>query len=203
MVNDEPWFRAKDVAAALGYANPHQAIRHNVDERDRSQLKDLMVLKFSTTSEYHEGTQVFISESGLYSMILGSQKPEAKTMHRWVTYEVLPSIRKTGQYSLNSHPELTKKRVELEIAEIDERIEHAKRRCIEEDKSSKRRCIEEGILSMQRCGLAIDDRDKMRAKDCLNQITFGAIQNVANDNEICIRSFYLKKAFATPLLIQS
>ena len=40
MVNDEPWFRAKDVAAALGYANPHQAIRHNVDERDRSQLKD-------------------------------------------------------------------------------------------------------------------------------------------------------------------
>ena len=51
MVNDEPWLRAKDVAAALGYANPHQAIRHNVDERDRSQLKDLMVLKFSTTSE--------------------------------------------------------------------------------------------------------------------------------------------------------
>ena len=51
MVNDEPWFRAKDVAAALGYANPHQAIRHNADERDRSQLKDLMVLKFSTISE--------------------------------------------------------------------------------------------------------------------------------------------------------
>ena len=51
MVNDEPWFRAKDVAAALGYANPHQAIRHNVDERDRSQYKDLMVLTGSTISE--------------------------------------------------------------------------------------------------------------------------------------------------------
>ena len=202
MVNGEPWFRAKDVAAALGYANPRQAIRHNVDERDRSQLKDLMVLKFSTTSEYHEGTQVFISESGLYSMILGSQKPEAKTMHRWVTYEVLPSIRNIGQYSLTSHPELTKKRVELEIAEIDERIEHTKRRCIE-DKSSRRRCVEEGILSMQRCGLAIDDRDKMRANDCLNQNTFGAIQSIANDNDICIRGFYQKNAFATPLLTRS
>ena len=51
MVNDEPWFRAKDVAAALGYANPHQAIRHNVDERDRSQYKDLMVLSGSTIPE--------------------------------------------------------------------------------------------------------------------------------------------------------
>ena len=71
MVNDEPWFRAKDVAATLGYANPHQAIRHNVDERDRSQYKDLMVLTGSTIPEcveppkYHEGAQVFISETGL------------------------------------------------------------------------------------------------------------------------------------------
>ena len=80
MVNDEPWFRAKDVAAALGYANPHQAIRHNVDERDPSQLKDLMVLKCSTipedleSPEYHEGAQVFISETGQYPLILSSQK---------------------------------------------------------------------------------------------------------------------------------
>ena len=78
MVNNEPWFRVKDVAAALGYANPHQAIRHNVDERDRSQRKDLMVLKFSTipecveSPEYHEGAQVFISETGLYPLILSS-----------------------------------------------------------------------------------------------------------------------------------
>ena len=90
------------------------------------------------------------------------------------------------------NPQIANKRVELEIIEIDERI-----------KSSKRRCVEEGILSMQRCGLAIDDRDKMREKDSLNQITFGAIQNVANDKEICIRGFLSEKAFATPLLIQS
>ena len=80
MVNGEPWFRAKDVAAALGYANPHQAIRHNVDERDRSQDKDLMLLTGSTipecvdSPEYHEGAQVLISETGLYPLIMSSQK---------------------------------------------------------------------------------------------------------------------------------
>ena len=133
MVNGEPWFRAKDVAAALGYANPHQAIRHNVDERDRSQLKDLMVLKFSTipedleSPEYHEGAQVFISETGLYSLIMSSQKTEAKAFQRWVTSEVLPSIRKSGRYTVS--PQIANKRVELEIIEIDERSKSSKRRC--------------------------------------------------------------------------
>ena len=96
---------------------------------------------------------------------------------------------------------------ELEVVEIEELIQSAneriesakrrcieednssKRRCIEEDKSSKRRCIEEGMLSLQRLGLPIDDRDKMRAKDCINEITFGQLQDATNDNEICIRSF--------------
>ena len=116
MVNGEPWFRAKDVAIALGYANPQQAFRHNVDGQDRSQLEDLWVLPGSThqkrnevevethfdlmglsgrpISEYHEGAQVFISESGLYSLIMSSQKTEAKAFQRWVTSEVLPNIRK-------------------------------------------------------------------------------------------------------------
>ena len=71
IVGGAPWFCARDVAAALGYANPQQTNRHKVDEDDRAQLKDLMVLPHSTIPEYHEG-QVFISESGLYSLILAS-----------------------------------------------------------------------------------------------------------------------------------
>ena len=101
---------------------------------------------------------------------------------------------------MNATTEVTTKREELEVVEIEERIRSAKRRCIEEDnsskrrcieedKSSKRRCIEEGILSLQRLGIPIDDRDKMRAKDCINEITFGQLQDASNDNEICIRSF--------------
>ena len=176
MVDGAPWFCAKDVATALGYANPQQAVRHNVDDADRAQLKDLRVLCGSTQPEHNEGAQAFISESGLYSLILASQKPAARAFQRWVTRDVLPSIRKTGQYTIQ--PEVTKKRVALEIVELDERI-----------KGSKRRCIEEGTLSLQRLGLPVDDRDKMRAKDCLNEITFGQLQDAPSDNEVCIRSF--------------
>ena len=82
-------------------------------------------------------------------------------MHRWVMTVVLPSIRHTVQYSL--HPEVTQQRVELEIAEIDERIQGA-----------NRRCIEAGISSMKRCGITIVDADEMQAKDRLHQIVFGS-----------------------------
>ena len=73
---------------------------------------------------------------------------------------------------------VSKKRTELEIAEIDERI-----------KACKRRCIENGIMALHNCGLPIDDRDRMMAKDCINSITFehAAIEDV--DKEICIRAF--------------
>ena len=102
------------------------------------------------------------------------------------------SNKKTWQDSLN--PELAKKSVELEIAEIDERIKSAKRRSIEEDKNPKRRCIEEGMSAMERCGCNVDDRGKMRANDCLNEITFGTtIEDAPEDLEICIRGFLSAK----------
>ena len=62
MVDGEPWFRGTDVANALNYANPQQALRKNVDEEDRAPLKNLGVLSESTPLEYNESTQVFISE---------------------------------------------------------------------------------------------------------------------------------------------
>ena len=68
------------------------------------------------------------------------------------------------------------KQTHLDIAELDERI-----------KASKRRCIEDGLQSLERCGLPIDDRDKMRAKDCINSITFGQVDANTNDPEICVR----------------
>ena len=131
MVGDAPWFCAKDVATALGYGNPWQAILHNVDEEDRAQLKDVKPLPDRGLLQRKEGAQGFISESGLYSLIMASQKPTAKAFQRWVTRDVLPSIRKTGQYTINAQPEVTKKRVALEIVEFDERINSSKRRCID------------------------------------------------------------------------
>lgn len=89
-INDEPWFVGKDVAIALGYERPTDAARKHIDPEDRG------VAKIETPSGTQEMT--VINESGLYSLILSSKLPNAKKFKRWVTSEVLPTIRKTGGY---------------------------------------------------------------------------------------------------------
>lgn len=90
MIDGEPWFVGKDVAESLGYKNTRQALSTNVMEEDKG------VNSMDTPS----GTQqmTIINESGLYSLIFGSKLPSAKKFKRWVTSEVLPSLRKTGGY---------------------------------------------------------------------------------------------------------
>jgi prophage antirepressor-like protein len=91
MENNEPEFVAIDVAAALEYANPHQAIAKNVDEDDLSQREVIDALGRTQKT-------IVINEAGLYQLIMRSDKPEAKVFQRWVTHEVLPQLRKFGFY---------------------------------------------------------------------------------------------------------
>lgn len=90
VLNGEPWFAGKDVAERLGYANSRKALADHVDEEDKG------VTKCDTPG----GAQglVVINESGLYSLILSSKLPGAKEFKRWITSDVLPSIRKLGAY---------------------------------------------------------------------------------------------------------
>jgi len=89
-IDGEPWFAGKDVALALGYNNPQKAIRDHVDAEDRTVNESFTV----------NGTAVtLINESGLYSLALSSKLPTAKKFKRWVTSDVLPSIRKHGMYA--------------------------------------------------------------------------------------------------------
>lgn len=90
--NGEPWFVGKDVAELLGYAKPQNAIAAHVDDED----KTLAPIQGGCST----GTQntIIINESGLYSLILSSKLPSAKAFKRWITHEVIPSIRKTGGY---------------------------------------------------------------------------------------------------------
>lgn len=90
MVNNEPYFVGKDIAEVLGYSNTRKAIQDHVDEDDRG------VTKCDTLGGIQELT--IINESGLYSLIMSSKLPKAKLFKRWVTSEVLPSIRKNGGY---------------------------------------------------------------------------------------------------------
>lgn len=86
----EPWFVGKDVAAALGYTDLNKAIMMHVDEEDK--LNDKMASSLGQRGGW------FINESGLYSLVLSSKLPGAKQFKRWITSEVIPTIRKHGAY---------------------------------------------------------------------------------------------------------
>lgn len=90
----EPWFVGKDVATALGYSDTADALKKHVDEEDKELLKpgEMPTLKMSNFGAY------IINESGLYSLVLSSKLPTAKAFKRWITSEVIPSIRKHGAY---------------------------------------------------------------------------------------------------------
>lgn len=96
-IDGEPWFVGKDVAIALGYAKPRNAITYNVDAEDRRMgpSDGAPSIRDSLGREQHP---VFINESGVYSLVFRSSLPEAKAFKHWVTSEVLPSIRKYGFY---------------------------------------------------------------------------------------------------------
>lgn len=89
-VNGEIWFVAKDVAKSLGYSDTLDAIKRHVDEEDK------LTRRFTDSGQARE--MYIINESGLYSLILYSKLPNAKRFKKWVTSEILPSIRKTGGY---------------------------------------------------------------------------------------------------------
>ncbi|KAF0445377.1 phage antirepressor, partial [Pediococcus acidilactici] len=90
LINDEPYFVGKDIADILGYSNTSKAIRDHVDEEDK--LTERIVLSGQNREV------ITINESGMYSLVLSSKLPNAKKFKRWVTNEVLPSIRKHGAY---------------------------------------------------------------------------------------------------------
>lgn len=90
--NGEPWFVGKDVADILGYSDTAQAVRKHIDNEDKG------VVEMTTPGGKQPVT--IINESGLYSLILSSKLPTAKEFKHWVTSEVLPSIRKTGEYKI-------------------------------------------------------------------------------------------------------
>lgn len=96
LVEDEPYFVGKDVAEALGYADPSSAVSKNVDAEDKTTL-----LLEQDGSNYKSKTTV-ISESGLYALIFGSKLESAKKFKHWVTSEILPSIRKHGIYATDN-----------------------------------------------------------------------------------------------------
>mgnify|MGYP000257064065 FL=1 len=109
--NNEPWFVGKDVAEALGYSQPAKAIREHVKDTHKG------VSEMDTPG----GRQqiIIIDEAGLYSLVLRSKLPAAEAFQEWVVAEVIPSIRKTGSYSVNQ---------EIKAREVEARLNNSRAR---------------------------------------------------------------------------
>lgn len=105
MIDDEPWFVGSDVARSLDYNNPAEAIRDHIDPDD------------IISTDTGRGL-LLINESGVYSLIFGSEQERAKQFKRWVTHEVLPALRRTGQYgTVTNRVELSGEQA-IELAKV-------------------------------------------------------------------------------------
>ena len=104
-IDNEPWIIGKDVAMILGYSNVSDALKKHVDEEDKCKRDEIAIR--DNIGRYQK--PLLINESGLYSLVLRSDLPSAKRFKRWVTSEVLPTIRKHGMYAtdeLLNNPDL-------------------------------------------------------------------------------------------------
>lgn len=124
-VNGQPWFVGKDVAEVLGYLNPSVAIAKKVDSED----KGISILE---TPGGKQKTTI-INESGMYSLIMSSKLPTAKQFKRWVTSEVLPSVRKNGGYIAGQEA--------LTETELMDKALLVAQRILEEPRESVRRIV--------------------------------------------------------------
>ena len=123
LINDEPYFVGKDVAEVLGYERADNAIRNHIDKEDK--------LMHQISASGQNRNMTIINESGLYSLVLSSKLPSAKKFKRWVTSEVLPALRKTGQYQvkeLSGSELMAKALIEAQsvLAAKDKQIEQMK-----------------------------------------------------------------------------
>ena len=106
-IDGDPWFVGKDIAECLGYSNTKDALRKHVDSEDKI-MGSQNATPSITDNLGRKQFPTFINESGVYSLILGSKLESAKKFKRWVTSEVLPSLRKTGTYTVvTAQPSVT------------------------------------------------------------------------------------------------
>ena len=117
-VDQNVWFKGNDIAVSLGYKRPHDAVRNHVDDEDKKTYEALVQGGVNLTPPSNQQpTEVYVNESGLYSLVMRSKTPSAHAFQRWVTSEVLPCIRRTGSYGAPMiPPELTTAIAELQQA---------------------------------------------------------------------------------------
>ena len=141
IIDNEPWFVGRDIAEVLGYSRPAKAILDHVDDEDKDEVP------IQDSIGRMQKTPV-INESGLYSLVLSSKLPEAKKFKRWVTSEVLPSIRKNGMFAVDElldNPDLLIATATKLKEERIARLEAEKKALLAEKEAKFQKNIVEGL----------------------------------------------------------
>lgn len=127
-IGSEPWFVAKDIAKALGYKDTSDALKKHVDAEDK--------LTRQIADSGQRRKVYIINESGMYALIFGSQLDSAKKFKRWVTSEVLPAIRKTGNYTAS--PVVCVRDLAVTLQKLSERVSALEQAAVRDFASQKR-----------------------------------------------------------------
>lgn len=179
IINNEPWFVGNDCAAPLGYSSPKNAVAKFVDSEDK--------LKHQFDSSGQSREMVIINESGLYSLIFGSKLESAKKFKRWVTGEVLPSIRRTGTYGTPQLPTEPMKLLELHyqaLKEVDSKVDKAEERITALDKK-----LETALLELPLLGVESDKVDKALKHRGI-EVVGGKESNAYHDKRLLKRVYW-------------
>ncbi len=178
-INGEPWFVGKDVAMALGYSNTRDALSRHIDNEDKTS-----VVIPDSGSNYKSKT-ILINESGLYSLILSSKLPSAKEFKRWVTSDILPTIRKTGGYVNNDDlfidtylpfaDNQTKLLFSTTLATV-----RNQNNVIQKQREENKRLSEDNEHKQEIINGFTDDIDIYKKKDIINRICRRRHENYAN-----------------------
>lgn len=150
-ISNEPWFVGKDVAEALGYKDTSGALKKHVQEDDK------LTRRFDDSGQNRE--MYIINESGLYSLIMSSKLPTAKQFKRWVTAEVLPTIRKHGMYAtedLLNNPDLAIKTFQA-LKEEQEK----NKRLVAENAEMKPKALFADAVATSHCSILVGDLAKI------------------------------------------
>lgn len=163
-INGEGWLVGKDVTEALGYVNTTDALTKHVDQEDKQLIQRS---QFATLEIPNRGLMV-INESGFYSLILRSDMPNAKKFKRWVTSEVLPSIRKTGVYSPNNQLALSEFKgqvITLVNDIVSEKINEVEEKCSEFYKINSAKKYDVSQYIKRRLGISKANDEYQQVKD--------------------------------------
>jgi prophage antirepressor-like protein len=160
-IDSVTWFRGADVAASLGYKELRHAIRTHVDDEDKVTLENLRGIEPATLNQY-EKAQVFISESGFYSLILSSKMPIAKAFKKWVTSKVLPAIQKTGAYV--GHPSGCCEPIPPAISQAQTEVE------IQNSRLARLQAIKAAKEVADKFGFLISDDHQEHARMAVNEV---------------------------------